>query len=161
MQNEDYKNFRKCEEGDYDHRHRSADCTWCQSEFYSIVKNIEQNNYLSILMVVEYTAGGNWGHVGYNSLNFKNDKIITIPNSESIKNKLIEEIKDHLLYYPLIDIDGNKYPILNEIAKWNIDDLTFYFKNDSLRLVFVNGAHGVWNQTFDIPLPKLQKYISL
>ena len=99
--------------------------------------------------------------VGYNSLNFKNNKIITIPNSLSVKNKLIEEIKDYLLNNPLIDRDGNKYPIINEIQQWNIDDLTFYFKNDSLRLVFVNEAHGVWNQTFDVQLPKLQQYLKL
>jgi hypothetical protein len=168
MQNEDYKNFRKCEEGDYDHliaahnQHATnLECNWCQSEFYSSVMNIEQSSYLSILMTVSYTAGGNWAHVGYNSLNFKNNKIITIPTSLSVKNKLIEEIKDYLLNNPLIDIDGDKYPIINEIQKWNIDDLTFYFKNDTLRIVFVNGAHGLWNQTFDIPLPKLQQYLNL
>ncbi|MDC1403624.1 hypothetical protein N8328_04390 [Crocinitomicaceae bacterium] len=168
MQNGDYKNFRKCEEGDYNHliaehgQHvLQSDCDWCQSEFYSSVENIEQSNYLSILMRVDYEAGGNWRHSGYNSLNFKNNKIITIPNSLSVKNKLIEEIKDYLLNNPLIDIDGNKYPIINEIQQWNIDDLTFYFKNDSLRLVFVNDAHGVWNQTFDVQLPKLQQYLKL
>ncbi len=54
-----------------------------------------------------------------------------------------------------------KYPILNEIMPWSIDDLTFYFKNDTLRLIFSNGAHGNSNQILDIPLTKLQQYLNL
>ena len=168
MDNQDYKSFRKCEEGDYNHitslhlQHVTNDgCDWCQSEFYSSVTSIEQSNYISILFSVLYTAGGNWGNKGYNSLNLKNNKIITIPNNLNVKKKLIEEVKDYLIYNPFNDTDGKKYPILDEIQKWGIEDLTFYFKNNTLRLIFVNGAHGVWNQTFDIPLPKMQQYLNL
>ncbi len=169
MNNEDYKNFRKCDEGDYNHsvpehnQHVIYDeCSWCQSSFFSDVINIEQNKYLSILMSVEYQAGGNWAHIGYNSVNFKNNEIITIPSNLSVKNKFVEEIKEYLIKNPMIDDEtGNKYPIINEIMPWSIDDLTFYFKNDTLRLIFSNGAHGNSHQILDIPLPKLQQHLNL
>jgi hypothetical protein len=169
MNNEDYKSFRKCDEGDYNHskpehnQHVIYDeCSWCQSSFFSDVMNIEQSKYVSILMEVGYQMGGNWSHQGYNSVNFKNNEIIKIPSNPSVKNKLVEEIKEYLIKNPMIDEEtGNKYPILNEIMPWSIDDLTFYFKNDTLRLIFSNGAHGNSHQILDIPLPKLQQHLNL
>ena len=50
---------------------------------------------------------------------------------------------------------------INEIKNWTISDLTFYFKENKLRLIFVNGAHGLWNQTVDVELPKLQGFLNL
>jgi hypothetical protein len=87
--------------------------------------------------------------------------MITIPNNQVTKNKLLYEIDSHLLKQPLIDQYGKSYPILSEIENWDVNDLTFYFKNDTLRLIFVNGANGIENQTFDISLPKLQNYLNL
>jgi hypothetical protein len=169
MSNVDYKSFRSCEEGDYNHlvaKHSqhvlNNECSWCQSEFSSSLEHIEQGKYLSVLMLVSYSAGGNWVHLGHNSfnLNLKNNEVITIPSNSSVKNKLIEEIKVHLIKTPMIDSQGLKYPILNQIQKWNVDDLSFYFKNDSLRLIFTNEENGLFNQTLDIPLPKLQQYLN-
>lgn len=168
MQNENYKMFRKCKEGVYNNsfpehsKHILNDeCEWCQSEFISDVANLEQGKYFSLLMSVSYTAGGNWAHLGYNSLNLKDNKMITIPNNQATKNKLLYEIDSHLLKQPLIDQYGKSYPILSEIENWDVNDLTFYFKNDTLRLIFVNGANGIENQTFDVSLPKLQNYLNL
>ncbi len=168
MQNQDYKSFRSCEEGDYNHTtplhdlHVTSDgCDWCESEFYSDIKHIEQSTYLSIVMSVQYIWGGNGAHNGYNSLNIKDNKLVTIPSNETVKNILVEEIEAHLLVEPLIDLNGNPYPILDEIKAWDIDDLTFYFKSNTLRIIYNNGAYGHWNQTFDIPLPRLQKYLNL
>lgn len=167
MSNENYKNFRKCKQGSYNNQKSlhdlhvtNQDCEWCKSEFYSEVLVIEQKKYLSILMQVEYTSGGNWGSVGYNSLLLKNDEVITIPNNESVKKTLIEDIKEYQSKNKLVDIDGNNYSLFNEINNWDIDDLTFYFKNDSLMLIF-NGGYYVQNQNFDIPLPKLQLLLTL
>lgn len=163
MQNNDYKHFRDCEIGDYDHLDERKECAWCASDFSSSILKIEQGKYLSILMVVRYQAGGNWGNTGYNSLNFLGEKKIEIPTDQNVKKMLIKEIEEYLSQNPMVGIDaeGIKYPIINEIQQWNIDDLTFYFKEDVLRLIFNNGAHGVWNQTFDFPLPRLQKYLNL
>ncbi len=168
MQNENYKMFRACKEGDYnnsfsEHSNHviNNECDWCQSEFVSNVANLEQGKYFSLLMEVSYTAGGNWAHLGYNTLNLKDGKLITIPNDQSAKKMLLNEIKSHLLKEPLIDGYGKSYPIYGEIEKWAIDDLSFYFKNDSLRIIFVNGAHGIENQIFDISLPEFQTYLNL
>jgi len=42
-----------------------------------------------------------------------------------------------------------------------LNDLTFYFKNDTLQIIFNNDVYGLANQTLDIPLPKLQDYLKL
>ena len=159
MQNNDYKQYRKCEEGYYDNTNKS--CDWCYERFHSQILSIETDNYISILMQVEFEAGGNWSNRGYNSLLLKNNKVITIPSNQNTKNILISDIKKHLLKNPFIDNDNREYPILSEIQKWNIDDLTFYFKNNELRLIFNNGEHGYLNMDFDIALPQLQKMLNL
>ena len=159
MQNIDYKQYRKCEEGEYDNSNKN--CDWCYNRFYSQILSIETDNYISILMQVEFEAGGNWSNRGYNSLLLKNNKVITIPSNQNTKNILISDIKKHLLKNPFIDNDNREYPILSEIQKWNIDDLTFYFKNNELRLIFNNGEHGYLNMDFDIALPQLQKMLNL
>jgi hypothetical protein len=168
MQNEDYKNFRRCEEGDYNHSTQLHDkhvttqgCEWCQSDFYSQVFHIEQKNYLSIVMSVGYSAGGNWGHIGYNALNMKGNEVVTIPDNQTVRDIMLNEIEASLLKQPLIDLDGNPYPILNEIRSWDIGDLTFYFKDNTLRLIFNNGALGIYNQDFDVALPRLQRHLKM
>ena len=159
MANQNYKDYRNCGLGDYDHK--KDNCAWCIDEFDSYLSNIENDKYLSILFRVGFSAGGNWGHTGYNSINLKDGKIITIPNEINVKKKLMEEISDYFRDNPLVDIEGNPYPIINEIKNWTISDLTFYFKENKLRLIFVNGAHGLWNQTVDVELPKLQGFLNL
>ena len=173
MQNRDYKKFRNCERGDYNHTEASHEQhiiisheSWLQghsmqSEFFATIEHIEHYKYFSLLMRVQYEAGGNWAHAGYNSLNLNNDEKIIIPTNPLVKKMLLSEINEFLIKNPFTDESGGNYPLVNEIQNWNIDDLTFYFKNDSLRLIFVNGDHGVFNQTFDIPLPKLQQYLNL
>ncbi len=168
MQNEDYKAFRSCKEGDYNHttalhdKHAaSPDCDWCQSLFHSTIEYVEQGRYFSVLMAVGYSAGGNWGHLGYNAITFKEGQVISIPTNPSVKSLLLAEIKEYLTKSPMIDRDGNPYPILKEIEKWDLSDLTFYFKNDTMHLIFNNGAYGIWNQTFDMPLPLLQRSLNL
>lgn len=167
MSNENYKNFRKCIKGSYNNQKSlhdlhvtNQDCEWCKSEFYSEVLLIEQKKYFSLLMQVEYTAGGNWGSIGFNSLILKDGKEITIPNNESVKKALMEDIKVYQSKNKFVDRDGNNYSLVSEINKWTIDDLTFYFKNDSLMLIF-NGGYNVQNENFDIPLPKLQLFLSI
>ena len=159
MRDNDYKKYRKCEEWYYNESNKI--CDWCYENFYAYIKNIEIDNYVSILMLVEFEAGGNWSHRGYNSLLLKNNKVITIPSNQNTKNILISDIKKHLLKNPFINNDNREYPILSEIQKWNIDDLTFYFKNNELRLIFNNGEHGNNNMDFDIALPQLQKMLNL
>ena len=116
-------------------------------------------------MEVFYFPGGtaNWGHTGFNSLNIKGDKTIIIPNNKKVKEMLISEINDYKNKTPKIEPDcGRVYQLLsNEILKWNITDLSFYFKNDTLRLIFNNSEHGVCNKNYDIPLPQLQNFLKL
>jgi len=112
-------------------------------------------------MEVHSQAGGNWGHKGYNELMMNGNKQIKIPSNASVKAQLMNEIRMYLDETPLIDIDGFEYPIYDEINMHSIDDLTFYFKNNKLRIIYVNGAHGVWNQDFDIPLPRLRDHLKL
>jgi hypothetical protein len=164
MQNENYKEYRKCEEGDY--VKSKDDCDWCVHNFNSSIKYFEAKKYLSILMEVQFTAGGNWGNRGFNSLILRNNSVITIPSNQNVKNQLISEIKNHLVKNPLLITDPmsnqkTEYPILKEIEQWNVDDLTFYFKNDELRLIFNSGEHGNGNMNFDIALPQLQKFLNL
>ena len=159
MQGFNYKDYRKCELGEYEKSNET--CDWCYNRFNSEIKSIETENYLSILMKVQFEAGGNWGHRGYNSLILKNNMVITIPSNLSTKNMLISEIKNHLIKNPFLDNENREYPILSEIQKWNIDDLTFYFKNNELRLIFNNGEHGNNNMDIDIALPQLQKLLNL
>ena len=174
MQNTDYKKFRNCEQGDYNHLEASHDQhitmsvdSWLegddypQSEFFSDIEYIEHKKYFSLLMRVHYEGGGNWVHIGYNSLNLENGNKIIIPTNPLVKKMMLSEIHEFLIKNPFADPDGRNYPIVDEIQNWNINDLTFYFKNDTLRLIFVNGAHGLFNQTFDVPLPKLQQYLNL
>jgi hypothetical protein len=159
MSNRNYKDYRNCSSGDYDHK--NDPCGWCTNDFQAFLSRIENDKYFSILFQVSFSAGGNWGHTGYNSLNLKDGKIITIPNDLNVKKKFMEEISEYFKFNPLVDIEGRQYPIIDEIKNWMMTDLTFYFKENKLRLIFVNGAHGLWNQTIDIELPRLQDYLNL
>ena len=159
----DYKEFRNCDKGWYNGPLHSDGGSGVPQHFESYIEHLEQGKYLSILMRVNYLTGGNWGYGGYNSynLNLENNLVVTIPNNSSVKNLLIEEINQYLIKSPMIDSEGNRYPIMSEIKRWEIDDLTFFFKNGNLRLIYQNADYGVWTQILDLPLPKLQKYLNL
>jgi hypothetical protein len=173
MDNENYKQFNNCKEGYYNNAIRLhdkhtifSDCIWCQSRFSSSIQHIEKLKYFSVLFRVGYTAGGNWGDMGYNSLNMIDNKIMQIPSSILVKNKLIQEIRDYLTLNPIEPIEYKKYchqePLLyEEINKWEINDLTFYFKSDVLHIIYSNGGYGPCHIIADIPLPKLQSFLKL
>jgi hypothetical protein len=170
MNGQDYKQFRNCPEGDYNHKEAAFEghvlndvCDWCQSEFDSYLIYIDANRYLSVHYEVLYTAGGNWGHLGYNSFNYdlRNKCVVTIPSSPVVKNILIAELVNHFNVTPILDQNSLPYPVVDEILKCDISDLTFYFKENNLRLVFSNEESGVWHQNIDIPLPKLQRYLKM
>ena len=162
MQNQSYKKFKECGNDYYYDKRTELNF---QSEFNSKILNIEHGRYLSILMEVFYYPGGgaNWGHKGLNSLNIKGDKIIIIPNNKKVKEMLISEINDYQKKTPMIESSycGGVYQLSNQLIKWDITDLSFYFKNDTLRLIFNNGEHGLCNKNYDIPLPQLQNFLKL
>ena len=60
------------------------------------------------------------------------------------KEKLIEDVSNYYQSMPKINSDDYgqnwKYDVVKSISKWRIDDLTFYFDDNQLFLIFSDGA---------------------
>jgi hypothetical protein len=95
---------------------------------------------------------------------------IKIQNNQTSKEIIKQEIKNHFeklkktdpyfetqLGKETIDYDS----ILEEIMKFSITNLTFFFKDEELSLAYYYYEDSWSNRTFFIPLPILQKNLNL
>lgn len=182
LSNVEYSQFRNCETGRYNFSeelvkghvtHTGEDfCSWCASQFYSSIEGIYiGKKYASVLFHFTYEVGGNWGHSGYSALNFdvqtgEEIKLNLISNDFSQKNQFTQDIaeifsssmiSDYVLepYMQENSVECNL--VRDELKQRNLDQLCFYFKDDQLRLRYVNSGHGTSVCVFDSKMTKLQK----
>lgn len=180
LANVEYKQFMNCETGRYNFSeelvkghviHAGEDfCSWCASQFYSSIEGIYiGEKYASVLFHFTYEVGGNWGHSGYSALNFdmltgEEVKLNFTTNDWSQKNQFIQDITEIFSSNSIIDYVAAPYIqeysgecnlAQDELKQRNLDQLCFYFKDDQLRLRFVNSGHGPDACIFDSKMTKL------
>jgi hypothetical protein len=134
---------------------------------------INYKKYFSVLQMsqLEY-CGATWASRGFSSymFNLNAGEEIKIQNNQTSKEIIKQEIKNHFeklkktdpyfetqLGKETIDYDS----ILEEIMKFSITNLTFFFKDEELSLAYYYYEDSWSNRTFFIPLPILQKNLNL
>jgi len=167
LSNIQYDQFRNCEKGRYVFSeelvkghiiHSGEDfCSWCASQFYSSIEGIYiGEKYASILFHFSYETGGNWSHSGYSSLNIdlktgKEIKFNFNTTNTTEKNDFIQDIIEIISSESYIDFVAPSYhqdytgqcnSVVNELKQKSLNNFCFYFKNDELHLIVMNGGHG-------------------
>ena len=137
------------------------------------IESLNTKKYFSVLQMsqLEY-CGSNWAARGYSSytFNLNTGEEIIIQNNQTNKQIIRQEIKNHFEklektdpYFETqfgketIDYDS----ILEEIMKFSITNLTFFFKDEELSLAYYYYRDSRSNRKLIIPLPQLQKSLSL
>jgi hypothetical protein len=137
------------------------------------IESLNTKKYFSVLQMsqLEY-CGGNWAARGYSSYNYNlnsGEEIIIMDNQQT-KQIIQDEIKNHFEKLettdPYFDTQFGKIiieydKILREILNFPISKLTFYFNDDILSIVYYHYVDSWSNRKLIIPLPQLQKSLSL
>ena len=158
------------------------DCTdWLKNlcdrpwSVWNDMRYFKTKKYFSVLQRshLSYCAA-NWGYLGYSSKNYNlnsGEEIIIIENEQS-KQIIKAEIKNYFEKLKTTDpnfenqmdfIKTIEYDeIMEKIMKFPISKLTFYFNDDDLlSLIYYYEFDRYNDRTLIIPLPKLQKSLSL
>ncbi len=137
------------------------------------IESIDTVLYLSVLQMVQFEfCGATWVFRGFNSINFdlKSGTEISLNENQHSKKILLDEIKHHFDQLNkkndyFVSPSGNHYIKFDELSKKisiiPFNELTFYFKDGILMLLYYYYNDRWSNQTLIIPLPKLQKYLNL
>lgn len=136
--------------------------------YWSYMDKVEHKKYLSLVNQITIGACGTTAPaVGYLSFNMRMSDltIIEFVETKHGKEKLIQDVTNYYINMPFdndfYEGENYKYDVVTAIRKWKIDDLSFYFKNNKLHLIFSDNGAAVQNKIHEIPLPIFQDFLNL
>ena len=134
----------------------------------TFLEKLEHKKYISIVYSVLNgycgTTAPFLGHLSFN-MRVSDRKQIEFNETVQAKEKLLLDVSNYYANTPFRDVffenENYKFDIVESVKNLKINDLTFYFKNDKLYLIFWDGALTVYQETHEIPLPIYQEFMQL